>query len=323
MNPLFTVVIPIYNKAEHLKRSINSVKAQTYTNYELILVDDSSTDGSYELAEELSKEFNNCSIYRRTEPGPGGYAGRNLGIEKAKGEWIAFLDADDEWSPGLLEEYVTLMGKYTECQFLGTARKEVTSQGLDDFDRFYKKYNDKKYREMDLLYYAKLGAEERNPIQTSSVAAKRDLLLQIGGFPHGKCNRGGDRDTWLRLFMSTNFAWSSYLGSTYFRNAGNMVTHNNPPTLYTGMDDTLFSIIKSGPLNKKYGKTFKSYVKQMSNMERRSAYKKSVLKGDLKISDLQYLYFSTDPKFYTTMLIWTLTPRVLRKLLLKIRNKKR
>lgn len=103
---MFTVVIPVYNKQPHLERSIGSALRQTFQNFELILIDDASTDRSFVEAERLADE--RTRILKRDEPGPGGYAARNLGVEHARGEWVAFLDADDEWHPEHLEELASL-----------------------------------------------------------------------------------------------------------------------------------------------------------------------------------------------------------------------
>ena len=92
-----SVVIPLYNKGPHIARSINSVRSQTFQDFELIIVNDASTDNS--LGEVARFKDPRINLYHREKPGPGDYAARNLGIEKAKAEWIAFLDADDEWMP--------------------------------------------------------------------------------------------------------------------------------------------------------------------------------------------------------------------------------
>jgi len=79
--PFFSVVIPIYNKGPHIHRSISSVINQTFQNFELILVNDASTDNSLEEIQKFTDEH--IRLFQRTQPGPGGYAARNLGIEKA------------------------------------------------------------------------------------------------------------------------------------------------------------------------------------------------------------------------------------------------
>src|SRR5699024_9409054 len=93
---MFSVIIPVHNKLPHLERSIYSVLNQSFRNFELLLIDDASTDGSSEKLEEFNDP--RIRMFKREKPGPGGYAARNLGIENAKYDWICFLDADDEWN---------------------------------------------------------------------------------------------------------------------------------------------------------------------------------------------------------------------------------
>lgn len=97
--PYVSVIIPTYNRVALLPRSINSVLAQTFKNFELIIVDDASTDAT----ESIVREFDDPRIrYFRHENNSGGSAARNTGIAAARGELIAFQDSDDEWLPGKL-----------------------------------------------------------------------------------------------------------------------------------------------------------------------------------------------------------------------------
>src|SRR5690606_7754713 len=98
---MFSVIIPVHNKAPHLNRSINSVLNQTFLEFELILINDASTDGSMKILESYSDP--RIRLLERSTPGPGGYAARNLGIQTAKFKWISFLDADDAWEIDYLE----------------------------------------------------------------------------------------------------------------------------------------------------------------------------------------------------------------------------
>jgi glycosyltransferase involved in cell wall biosynthesis len=94
--PFFTVVIPTYNRAELLKESIQSVLDQTFKDFELIVVDDHSTDSTKEVIESFKDER---IVYILNDRGRGGAGTRNAGIFRAKGKWIAFLDDDDVWLP--------------------------------------------------------------------------------------------------------------------------------------------------------------------------------------------------------------------------------
>ncbi len=100
-NPTVSVVIPTYNRAHLLGRAIQSVLNQTYHDFEIIVVDDGSTDNT----EEVVKSFNDPRIhYTRHDQNRGGSAARNTGIKMARGEYIAFQDSDDEWLPEKLQK---------------------------------------------------------------------------------------------------------------------------------------------------------------------------------------------------------------------------
>ncbi|MGB7406786.1 MAG: glycosyltransferase family A protein, partial [Pacificimonas sp.] len=97
-----SVVIPLYNKAPHIVETTDSAFAQTRPPDEIVVVDDGSTDGGLALVKTLGDP--RINIFERSPPGPGGYAARNLAIENATGDWIAFLDADDVWHPDHLAD---------------------------------------------------------------------------------------------------------------------------------------------------------------------------------------------------------------------------
>ena len=102
-NPKISVIIPTYNRASVIQRAVNSVYGQSFGDWELILVDDGSTDQTHKLL----KAFRQDSRFRyfKTE-NRGVSSARNLGLKQARGEWIAFLDSDDEWLPKKLEKQI-------------------------------------------------------------------------------------------------------------------------------------------------------------------------------------------------------------------------
>lgn len=101
--PTVSVVVPTYNRVDHLHRSIESVLAQTYEDLELLIVDDGSTDDTAELVQSYDDDRITYIVH---EENRGASAARNTGIERASGEYIAFLDSDDEWLPRKLEHQV-------------------------------------------------------------------------------------------------------------------------------------------------------------------------------------------------------------------------
>ena len=109
--PLVTVVIPFFNAEQFIRETIESVLAQTYGNWELLLVDDGSTDGSLDLAVDYSRHYPGRVKYLQHDgqENRGLSASRNLGVSAGRGEFVAFLDADDVWLPQKLQEQVTVL----------------------------------------------------------------------------------------------------------------------------------------------------------------------------------------------------------------------
>ena len=103
--PFFTVVIPTYNRSKLLKGAIQSVLKQTYENFELIVVDDASTDNTKNIVKSF---YDNRIRYMMNYHAKGGAGARNAGIFIAKGKWVAFLDDDDIWLPEKLESPVRI-----------------------------------------------------------------------------------------------------------------------------------------------------------------------------------------------------------------------
>ena len=99
---LVSVVIPAYNSEQYINECIDSVLNQTYQNYEIIVIDDGSTDNTVNLVKQYNNE--KIKLYHQMNSGSG--AARNLGVKQAHGKWIAFIDADDIWLPDKLHKHL-------------------------------------------------------------------------------------------------------------------------------------------------------------------------------------------------------------------------
>ena len=116
--PLVSVIIPSFNAEDTIQDTVNSVLNQSYKNIEIIIIDDHSTDKTVEIIEEISKANSKVQFYVLTENFGGPAKPRNLGIEQSKGEYLAFLDADDIWHPEKLKiqlEYMNSNGAIISC----------------------------------------------------------------------------------------------------------------------------------------------------------------------------------------------------------------
>lgn len=213
-----SVVIPVYNKEPHLDRSVRSVLAQTKVDFELILIDDASTDGSYERL--LTFDDDRIRIIRRDHPGPGGYAARNLGVSEASHDWICFLDADDEWHPQFLEAVDRARRAHPGVEIVSTGWAEGGSgdapvwaplaEGADDLILF------------GLIDYLR----RQSILNTISVTMSRDLFQRAGGYPtDDDATRGGDIDTYVRcLWHARRCVRIDQTLAFYYRDSVNRVT---------------------------------------------------------------------------------------------------
>ena len=218
----FSVVVPLHDKEPYVARAIESVLAQTHRDFELIVVDDASTDRGPEIARSFDDP--RIRVLRRDVPGPGGYAARNLGICEARNEWIAFLDADDLWKPGFLEGVVRLSERFPEARafcsafvdkwpggerpnrFSAIAGREPFCRGWTDFLRTV--------------------ADGNWPFWTGVAVFRREDLLASGAFPDREgCRKGGDLDCWFRTMrVARVWAWSPEANAVYFRDVPGQVT---------------------------------------------------------------------------------------------------
>ena len=121
-NELVSIITPSYNTAAFIEETIKSVQSQTYTNWEMIIVDDYSKDNTDEVVE---KYFSDSRIkYIKNEKNGGAAVSRNRALREAKGRWIAFLDSDDLWEKEKLEKQIAFM-KENDCSFSYTAYEEI------------------------------------------------------------------------------------------------------------------------------------------------------------------------------------------------------
>lgn len=197
---MISVIIPLYNKKAGIATALRSVLAQTYQDFEIVVVDDGSTDGSVAIVES----FDDPRIHLIRQQNAGVSAARNRGIAEAKGEYVAFLDADDEWMPEFLEEIRVLQEAYPACKAQATSYF-FNSNGINS-PTILNKIPFQSERGV-LSNYFEVASCSHPPVWTSAVCIERELLQEIGGFPVG-VKSGEDLLTWARIAMRTQWAYS-------------------------------------------------------------------------------------------------------------------
>lgn len=219
--PFFSVVLPLYNKKPHVVRAVASVFAQEFTDFELIVVDDASTDGS--LDELGVFEDARLVVLKRTEPGPGGYAARNLAIANAKGKYIAFLDADDEWHPEHLAAMHALALRHPKAVFMASAYRIYNNSGYNQ-NCYARTFADRGEHVLDFSAFLEAYLKYDRVSHTSVTVVLKTVIEELGGFPAGETRKGGDLYTWLKVVKEGQVAWSPHVGATVYHNAVNQVT---------------------------------------------------------------------------------------------------
>lgn len=127
--PKISIIMPAYNCERYLEEAVGSVLAQTWQDWELLIIDDCSKDSTYRRMQKLAKKDGRIRIFQNPY-NMGAAATRNYGIKKAVGQWVAFLDSDDLWSPQKLEKQMTLQDKIPDAVFLFTGSAFIEDDGM-------------------------------------------------------------------------------------------------------------------------------------------------------------------------------------------------
>lgn len=206
--PFFSVVIPLYNKEKNIERTINSVLSQTFSDYEIIVVDDGSTDNGPEL---VRSKFG--SQVRLVEKANGGVSSaRNLGVNRSQGRWIALLDADDIWCPDHLKSFFYAISKYPDGRLFGGAYN-ICSSGtlLPPPNRIVGEGYVQDYFRV---------AKTNTLFWTSAVVINKKVFEKIGGFDE-RISIGEDLDLWFRVNALYKTVFVNNVVAIYNTDAGN------------------------------------------------------------------------------------------------------
>lgn len=198
---MISIVIPLYNKQHSVCSALQSVFRQTFDDYEVIVIDDGSTDASAQMVRD---NFSDSRLRIISLQNAGVSAARNRGIAEAKGEYVAFLDADDKWKPDYLATQMVLAEKYPHCTVFAvnyefqnkkgeispTIIRKLPFSGADGV----------------LTNYFEVAACSHPPLWTSAVIVHKEAIQSIGGFPVG-IKSGEDLLTWARLACRYEIAY--------------------------------------------------------------------------------------------------------------------
>lgn len=191
-NPLFTTVIPVHNRPKLIREALNSVLSQQSVDQQVIVVDDGSTDDTPGVLSEYSDRI---TVLRQANRGPG--AARNVALQHADGQYIAFLDSDDLWMPWTLATYRQVIQQHHRPAFIASREwsfsgDEVPSSSLKAplrataYDDYYASYSDGDW------------------VPLCGAAVRADVLRDVGGFNENPINFE-ETDLWMRLGTTDGF----------------------------------------------------------------------------------------------------------------------
>lgn len=207
---LVSIITPVYNAEEFIVQTIESVQAQTYNDWELLLIDDCSTDSSAELIRSFTDNDNRIR-YVKLNKNSGAAVTRNTGLAMAKGRYIAFLDSDDIWKAQKLEKQMELI-KEKDIGFVFTSYRYIMQDGSP---------MSKVARAPEKIDYN--GLLKNTIIGCSTVLIDKKI---IGDFRMANVRRGQDTATWLQLLKKTDYAYGIYDDLVWYRVVSGSLSDN-------------------------------------------------------------------------------------------------
>lgn len=214
--PYFSVIIPLFNKQSHVAKAIDSVLNQDFTDFEIIVINDGSTD----LSENEVLKFNDTRIkYFKTE-NRGVSCARNFGVHHANANFIAFLDADDYWFKSHLTEIYGLTFSFPDVGFYTTNYNIVSNGKKTLFNTFPNAISKTKAAIVDDFFEASLHSRIA---LTSATTVKKEVFNQLGGF-NEQINFGEDLELWIRLALISKVAFNPKISVSYSTNTQNRLS---------------------------------------------------------------------------------------------------
>jgi glycosyltransferase involved in cell wall biosynthesis len=189
-----SVIIPLHNKGRYIGRALDSVFAQMYGDFEVVVVDDGSSDDGPDIVRQYTDQ--RLRLIRQENAGPG--AARNRGMGETTGHYVAFLDADDEWLPDFLKVTVAHLQKNADCVLctVGFIDGRSGEPSIHNRKISYGRW------ELSLCIEPREMKVAIDVISASRVLCHRGTLLEFGGFYENHCTYGEDEHLWLQVILN-------------------------------------------------------------------------------------------------------------------------
>lgn len=219
--PFISVLIPLYNKENFVEKTIQSALDQTYQDFEVVVINDGSTDKSLEIV----KSFKDKRIKIFNQDNQGVAKARNNGVNNSQGEWVAFLDADDVWLPNHLSELRKCIHKLPKAKLVSTAYKINLQPAFIKTPTYSKAPSNYIDYIQDYLEYCYVDSL----FWTSSICVNKEKFIEIGGFDNN-LKTGEDLDFMIRFSQKYDLGFNPIYTITYNRKTENNLSDSH--TLY-------------------------------------------------------------------------------------------
>ena len=216
----FSVVIPLYNKQNSITATLQSVLAQTYTDYEIVVVDDGSTDNSAQVVEDfiLASRLSPLAFRLIRKPNGGVCSARNRGIQEAKYDYIALLDGDDLWDKYYLEEQAKLIQDFSEAKMWGVNYADIVNGKIYP----YQQGMGKGFRGYVENYF---GTSHADLFCSSSVVLTKEIAQAVG-MQDERMAYSEDLDFWYRIILHAKVVYCDKVLAYYNKDAENRAEQN-------------------------------------------------------------------------------------------------
>lgn len=237
-NPLISVVIPVFNRKEYITDAVKSVISQSYRNWEIILVDDGSSDGSIEICQDLASDHEKISFYSRDRAPKGAPTCRNIGISHSKGEYVQFLDSDDTLFPDKFQRQLDMIKSSKEAVDIihGSFIEKREDNGKERviITRSFEQPH------MNLIF--SLG-------NTCANLFSKNGLEQVNGWSEDR-KSGQEPDLMFRMYKSGVNTIVDSIPSTFIRVLQGGITISNQDQNYVRYAEYIFDVYEYLKLNK-------------------------------------------------------------------------
>lgn len=240
MSVKISVVIPLYNKELHIARAIDSVLAQSFQEFEIVVIDDGSLDKGADVVSAYDDK--RIRLYRQSNAGVS--VARNRGVELAICDVVAFLDADDAYYPDFLENILSMRLNYPGATAYAMNYDMVDPGGRSMPGVSVAESQPFLLRVDNFFRVAVRGT----PVFTSAVSVDKKSLVRAGGFPVG-VKLGEDIDAWIRILFIGPIVFDPRPGSRYYLDATNRAVVGNPPPARYVFFDTVERFISNGAVS--------------------------------------------------------------------------